>query len=103
MTLQKISLDNEDLQVPVRPVLSQPPADHSGRMTNHGHMYSRGNGATEKGSPNVHTTLLKIFNLVDASLVRRLLPFGFTECEFVDSGVVVSYRREVVDPPKVII
>jgi hypothetical protein len=32
--------------------LSQPQAAcHSGRMTNHGHMYARGNGATEKGSP----------------------------------------------------
>ena len=59
MTLLKISLDHEDLQVPVRPVLSQPPADHSGRMTNHWHMYSMGNGATEKGSQNMHTTLKK--------------------------------------------
>jgi hypothetical protein len=25
-------------------------------MTNHGHMYARGNGATEKGSPNMHIT-----------------------------------------------
>jgi hypothetical protein len=61
MILQKISFDHEDLQFPVRPVLSQPPADHSGRMTNHAHMYARGNGATEKGSPNMHNTFFKIY------------------------------------------
>ena len=39
--------------------------DHSGRMTNHGRIYydSRGNGATEKRSPNanMHTKFVKYF------------------------------------------
>ena len=58
MTLQKISLSHEDLQVPIWPVHSQPPADHSERMTNHGHIYdSRENEATESWGPNMHSTL----------------------------------------------
>jgi hypothetical protein len=90
MTLQKISLDHEDLQVPVRPVLSQPPADHSGRMTNHGNMFARGNGATEKGSPNMHTTLLKYIKFSrpqSCSLFVLFLPFSSIGCDFVETGV----------------
>jgi hypothetical protein len=56
-------------------------------MTNHGHMYARGNGATEKGSPNMHSTF-KIYKIKSPPiLIRHLLPFSSIEGEFVDTGV----------------
>ena len=73
-------------------------ADHSGRMTNHGHIYARGNGAKEKGSPNMHNKFLKYMKLSwhqswfiffhSVPLKVKLLTPGLT--------VVKRNRREVI-------
>jgi hypothetical protein len=56
-------------------------------MTNHGHMYARGNGATEKGSPNMHS-IFKIYEMKSPPiLIRHLLPFGSIKGEVVDTVV----------------
>ena len=67
-------------------------------MTNHGHMYARGNGATEKGSPDMHS-IFKIYEMKSTPiLIRHLLPFSSIEGEVVDTRVAVvkRNRREVI-------
>jgi hypothetical protein len=50
-------------------------------------MYARGNGATEKGSPNMHS-IFKINEIKSPPiLIRHLLPFSSIEGEVVDTGV----------------
>ena len=94
MTLQKISLNHEACKSPFDQCYSQPQAaDHSGRMTNHGHMYARGNGATEKGSPDMHS-IFKINEIKSTPiLIRHLLPFGCIRGEVVDTGVDGSSEK----------
>ena len=73
-------------------------------MTNHGHMYARGNGATEKGSPNMHSILKYI------KLSRRQSWFVIffhsvpLKSEFVNTGVDGSEEKpKRSDTPKAII
>ena len=62
-------------------------------MTNHGHMYARGNGATEKGSPNMHS-IFKINEIKSPPiLIRHLLPLSCITGEVVDTGVNGSSEK----------
>ena len=89
MTLQKISLNHEACKSP----FDQYSNDHSGRMTNHGHMYARGNGATEKGSPNMHS-IFKIYLIKSPPiLIRHLLPLSSIKGEVVVIGVDGSLEK----------
>ena len=56
-------------------------------------MYARGNGATEKGSPNMHS-IFKI-NEINSSpiLIRHLLPLSCITGEVVDTGVDGSSEK----------
>jgi hypothetical protein len=50
-------------------------------------MYARGNGATEKGSPNMHS-IFKIYEIKSPPiLIRQLLPFSSIQCDVVETGV----------------
>jgi hypothetical protein len=50
-------------------------------------MYARGNGATEKGSPNMHS-IFKMYEMKSPPILNRhLLPFGSIKGEVVDTGV----------------
>ena len=62
-------------------------------MTNHGHMYARGNGATEKGSPDMHS-IFKINEIKSPPiLIRHLLPLSCITGEVVDTGVDGSSEK----------
>ena len=55
-------------------------------------MYARGNGATEKGSPNMHS-IFKIYEIKSPPiLIRHLLPFNSIRGE-VDTGVDGSSEK----------
>ena len=69
-------------------------------MTNHGHMYARGNGATEKGSPNMHS----IFNIYEIKsppiLIRHLLPFSAIRGEVADIRVEIETKDKISYQPR---
>jgi hypothetical protein len=66
-------------------------------------MYARGNGATEKGSPDMHS-IFKINEIKSPPiLIRHLLPFSCIRGEVVDTGVDGSSEKpKRSDTPKAI-
>jgi hypothetical protein len=64
-------------------------------MTNHGHMYARGNGATEKGSPDMHS-IFKIYEMKSTPiLIRHLLPFSSIRGEVADTRVEIETKKKI--------
>ena len=64
-------------------------------MTNHGHMYARGNGATEKGSPDMHS-IFKIYEMKSTPiLIRHLLPFSSIRGEVADTRVEIETKEKI--------
>jgi hypothetical protein len=58
-------------------------------------MYARGNGATEKGSPDMHS-IFKIYQINSPPiLIRHLLPFSSIRGEVVDTRVEIEAKEKI--------